>query len=102
MVVSYSYFGVDGDGIWLGVVGKWKKYVGSDFNEYYGYEILYDLGDKYNMIEADVYEYLADGDVRACVSESSKSSKVVVNNDDVECGSVIVLENDRNQLGLDI
>ena len=40
------------DGTWLGGVGTWRKYVGSDLNEYYGYQIKYDYGDKYNMIEA--------------------------------------------------
>ena len=41
-----------------GIVGKWSRYMGGDFNEYWGYNILYDLGDEYCMIESDVKLYI--------------------------------------------
>ena len=37
VAVPYSYFGVEGEGKWLGVVKTWRKYVGSDLKEYWGY-----------------------------------------------------------------
>ena len=39
-------------------MGTWRRYFGQDFNEYWGYEIIFDAGDKYDLIEADVWSYL--------------------------------------------
>ena len=58
VAVPYSYFGQEGDALHGGLVGTWRKYYGQDFNEYWGYEIKFDAGDKYDLIEADVWSYL--------------------------------------------
>ena len=50
-----------------GLVGRWLKYYGGDFNEYWGYEILYDAGDKYDMLESDVAQYLVPDDAEPSV-----------------------------------
>lgn len=56
--VPSSYFGLSDGDVYGGVVGKWVRYIGGDFNEYRGYNILYDLGDQYCMIESDVKTYI--------------------------------------------
>ena len=58
VAVPHSYFGQEGDGFHGGLVGTWRRYFGQDFNEYWGYEIIFDAGDKYDLIEADVWSYL--------------------------------------------
>ena len=58
--VPSTYFGLNDGDVYGGVVGPWTRYMGGDFNEYWGYNILYDLGDQYCMIESDVKLYLAE------------------------------------------
>ena len=60
VAVPDSYFGQTRRVLYGGRVGKWLKYVGTDFNEYWGYSIEYDAGDQYDMIESDVHMYLVD------------------------------------------
>ena len=58
VAVPRSYFGQEGDGWHGGLVGTWRRYFGQDLNEYWGYEIIFDAGDKYDLLEADVWSYL--------------------------------------------
>ena len=103
VAVPFSYFGVSGDGVWLGLVGSWRKYFGTDLNEYMGYEILYDLGDRYNMIEEDVHSYLVDeSDITVCISEKDITDSVECDISSSSDSEVVVTEKDRDQLGLDI
>ena len=79
VAVPYSYFGQEGDCFHGGLVGTWRKYWGQDFNEYWGYEIIFDAGDKYDLLESDVWSYLTP-DCESEVGLQEESDVVNVDN----------------------
>ena len=85
--VPSTYFGLSDGDIYGGVVGKWVKYLGGDFNEYWGYNILYDLGDEYCMIESDVKSYLAPDMIGVVELERNKVVSVSQNDSSSDSSS---------------
>ena len=68
MLVDASYFNNPHDDPYPGLVHKWTKYTNNNLEKVWGYDIHYDAGDSYYMLEIDVHRYL--------VSESKSSSSV--------------------------
>ena len=61
------------------------------------------MGDRYNMIEEDVHSYLVEeSDITVCISEKDITDSVECDISSSSDSEVMVIEKDRDQLGLNI
>ena len=69
VLVDAEYFSRPHDDPYAGLVHKWTSYRNNKLEKLWGYDIHYDVGDEYYMLEVDVHKYL--------VPESESSSASV-------------------------
>ena len=58
VLVDGSYFGNPHDHPYPGIVHKWTSYYNAQMQKLWGYDVHYDAGDEYYMLEVDVVRYL--------------------------------------------
>lgn len=58
VLVDGAYFGNPHDNPYPGVVHKWASYYNSQLQKLWGYDVHYDAGDEWYMLEADVLRFL--------------------------------------------
>ena len=58
VLVDAAYFGNADDDPYPGLVHSWTSYVSESLQKLWGYDIRYDAGDSYYMLEEDVMTYL--------------------------------------------
>ena len=76
VAVPSEYFNLPGE-IYFGTVVRWCKYTSGGGEQLWGYDIHYNAGDKWYMIEEDVSKYVktVDGDDHLNVNVNDNSTK---------------------------
>ena len=58
VLVDGGYFGNPHDHPYPGIVHKWTSYYNAQMQKLWGYDVHYDAGDEYYMLEVDVVRFL--------------------------------------------